>query len=133
MKKAMFISFVALLASFVPLRAQTNQSDSGYKSATVVSLKSHMMPADFIGGVIQGVIPQPQEYFYDVGIRLDCSLYIGRYESSTFQSAASFALNNMVKVRMNDGQMILTSPQGGQPVATIIASVEPINGCPAHR
>ena len=132
MKKATFISFAGLLALFTPLHAQTTQSDSGYKPATVVSLKSHMMPANFIGGVIQGEIPQPQEYFYDIEVRLDCNLYIGRYESSTVESSASFDVNSTVKVRMTDNQMSLMS-HAGHAVATDLVSAEPISGCSADR
>lgn len=122
MKKFSAVVLLVLLAWFVPAHAQMTQSDPGDKSAKVVSVKKHMMPADFIGGVINDVIPHPQKYVYDVEIRLDCNLYVGRYESSTNQTPSVFNLNQAVNVRMHGDLMMLSSPQGGTALTTVIAS-----------
>lgn len=129
MKKVPAVSLLVLLAFFVPLYAQVSQSGSGQKSAMVVSVKKHMMPADFINDVI----PHPQKYVYDVGIRLDCEFYVGRYESGVNQTPSMLDLNHMVKVQLNDGLMILTSPRGDQPVTTVVVSSEPASGCPVQQ
>jgi hypothetical protein len=130
-KKVPAVALLALLAWFVPVHAQVRQPDSGRKTATVVSLKKHMMPADFIGGVINDVIPQPQKYIYDVEIRLDCNLYVGRYESSINQIPSIFNLNHAVNVRTDGDLMMLSSPQGGAILTTAIVSYERANSCPA--
>ena len=127
LNKAIVVLFLEFLA-FASLRAQTSSADPRYQSATVVSLTRHMLPADPIGGVIQGGIPQPQEYFYDVGIRLDCNLYVGRYESSTVPLPPMVDLNQIIKVRMDDGQMVLIK-QDGQPLTAGIVSVERLRSC----
>ncbi len=132
MKKVLVVGLLAMLASVVPLHAQTSQLDSEYKSAKVVSLKTHMMPADFIGGVINDEIPQPQKYVYDVAIRVDCNVHVGRYESSTNQMPSIFELNRIVNIRLNGALMILDSPRGGQPVTTAILSDEGASRCPEN-
>ncbi len=130
MKKASIVSALALFALCAPLHAQVGRIDSGNKPATVVSLTKHMMPADFIGGVINDEIPQPQKYVYDVGIRFDCTLYVGRYESSTNETLSTFHLNDAVNVGMIDGLMTLSAPQGGKVVTTVVVSDERANSCP---
>ena len=124
MNKAPVFSVLALLALCAVLQGQMSQSDSGCRSATVVSLKNHMMPADFIGGVIDNEIPQPQRYIYDLGIRLDCDLYVGRYESTENQTPSLFDINHNLNVRIDDGLMILGSPPNGRTLKTVIVSDE---------
>jgi hypothetical protein len=131
MKKISVVVFFTLVGYIIPLQAQMSQADAGSKSGTVVSLRRHFMPADFIGGVISDEIPQPQKYVYDVDIQVDCNRYVGRYESSTNHAPSVFDLNRVVGVRMKDGLMILTSSPYGQSVRTVVVANEPARGCPA--
>lgn len=132
MRKAPLVPVLALLAVSIPLHAQVSRSVPANSSARIVRLKKHMMPADFIGGVINDEIPQPQKYVYDVGVRFDCTLFVGRYESGTNETASTYHLNEMVNVGMTDGLMTLSSPQG-RVVTTVVVSDERASGCPANE
>lgn len=119
MKRTLLAAFGALSFGAVLLHAQAR---NGYQSATVVHVVEHMMPADYIGGVIDGTVPQPQKYFYDVKLRLNCDIYVGRYESLTNRRPAAFAINRTVSVLLDDDLALLSLPQDGPPLSLVIVS-----------
>ncbi len=43
-----------------------------------------------------------EDYSYDIGIRLNCDVYIGRYESATDYLPAVFAPQHTVDVRFRN-------------------------------
>lgn len=80
------------------------------------------MPANYIGGVIDGSVPQPQKYFYDVKLRLNCDTYVGRYASLVKRRPAAFALNRTVNVLLDDDLALLSLPEDGPPLSLVIVS-----------
>lgn len=119
MKRTLLTAFLTLSFGVPLLQAQAR---NGYQSATVIQVHEHMMPASYIGGVIDGTVPQPQEYFYDVEIRLNCDIYVGRYESLTNRRPAAFQLNRTVNALLEGGIALLSLPQDGSPLRTMIVS-----------
>ena len=128
MKRTLLTTFLVLSVGIVWLHAQSGNRS---QSATVVQVAEHMMPANYIGGVIDGTVPQPQEYFYDVELRLNCDIYVGRYESDTNRRPAAFALNRTVNVLLHDNLALLSLPKDGPSLRIVIVSHRRANdqGC----
>jgi hypothetical protein len=53
---------------------------------------------------------QARDYSYDIGIRLNCNLYVGRYESATRYLPSVFAPNHQVDVRLHKHIMYVSLP-----------------------
>jgi len=119
MKRTSLAAFLALSFGAVWVHAQARNS---CQSATVVRVVEHMMPANYIGGVIDGSVPQPQKYFYDDELRLNCDLYLGRYESLINRRPAAFAINHTVSVLLDDDRASLSLPKDGPPLSLVIVS-----------
>ena len=89
------------------------------------------MPADLIGGVIDGTIPQPREYIYDVSVRVDCRDYVVRYESQINHLPSVFSLQSSVDVRLDDDRMEVALPSSGRVLTLGIVSSSRVSdqGC----
>jgi hypothetical protein len=97
MKKGLIVLVIALCTLRVHAHASTQDDlKQAYQSATVVSVAK---------------IPTTGDYAYDVGIRLNCTLYIGRYKSAN--DYVPFAVNNRVDARVS-GDSIYTSASDQQ-------------------
>ena len=92
------------------------------------------MPANLIGGVIDGSIPQPQEYIYDVSVRIDCREYVIRYESQINHLPSVFSLQSSVDVRLEDDRMEVALPGSGRVLTLGIVSRSRVSdpGCAAN-
>jgi hypothetical protein len=132
MTRLISAAFLVSALLFGGAYAQTAREQTASDPATVLSVRSHMMPGNPIGGVIDNTVPQPQEYIYDVEIRQNCDVYVARYESPTKQMPATFALNHTVKIRLDRHLMLFSAPENGQTVTTAILSHERASGCATH-
>ena len=132
MKRTLLTAFLACFLS-TALYAQSDAPRNSYQLGTVVHIKEHMMPANFIGGVIDGTIPQPQEYIYDVSVRIDCVDYVIRYDSLVNQRPAIFSLGNSVDVRVDVDRMDVAMPRSGGVLTMGIVSSSRVSdqGCAA--
>lgn len=112
MRKALVLSGVCLVLLMSP-HARARQSaatEDGYQTATVVSLKKDISPSNYLGDNPSDAPLQARDYSYDIGIRLNCNLYVGRYESATRYLPSVFAPNHQVDVRLHKHIMYVSLP-----------------------
>jgi len=93
----------------VPANARKNET--GYQTATVVSVDKYTAPSTYIGTPSDAPL-QGEEYAYDIGVRLDCDVYVGRYESATDYLPSVFAANHSVDVRLDKHVLYVSLPFG---------------------
>jgi len=110
---------VCMVAVLLPLcvhvHADAKSTQSGYESATVVSVDSHMAEPYYRGSGTDAPL-QVRTYSYDIGIRLDCTDYIGRYESATKYLPSVFAPNHEVDVRLRKHTLYVSLPSSDDEV-----------------
>jgi hypothetical protein len=89
------------------LSAGTKQE---YHSATVVSVANHETQSNYVGDNLSDAPLQSQVYSYDIGIRLNCTLYVVRYDSATDYLPSVFAPNRAVNVDLHKHDMYVNFP-----------------------
>lgn len=101
-----------LSALLVYLHADTKrESKDQYQTATVVSVDKHVSESNYVGGSPSDAPLQAEEYSYDIGIRLNCNIYIGRYESATDYLPSVFSPKHTVDVRFQKHIMYVSLPE----------------------
>jgi hypothetical protein len=101
MKKILMVSGLMLNALLVYLHADTKrESKDQYQMSTVVSVNKHVSESNYVGGSPSDAPLQAEDYSYDIGIRLNCNIYIGRYESATDYLPSVFSPKHSVDVRL---------------------------------
>jgi len=97
MKKPLMI--IGFLSCMLPARAQASTDDrylkAAYQPATVVSVTN---------------LNTSPEYYFDIGIRMNCMLYVGRYKSASNFVPSPIAPNNSVDVRVEEHWIYLFLP-----------------------
>jgi hypothetical protein len=135
MNRVLSISLVALplLLVYMQADAKTN-TQQGYETATVVSVDKYEVPSNDAGGTPTDAPLQSQDYAYNVGIRLNCNVYVGRYESATDYLPSVFAPNHEVDVRLQKHIMYVSLPDGDNVVKMGIVSHKRVKeqSCPAN-
>ena len=123
MKKTLILSALVLSALLVYLHADTKKNSRiGYQIATVVSVDKHVSESNYAGGSPSDAPLQPEDYSYDIGIRLNCDVYVGRYESATDYLPSAFATQHAVDVRMQKHIMYVSLPDTDREVKMGIVS-----------
>jgi hypothetical protein len=132
MKRILSISLLAVSVLFVYLQANAKQT--GYEPATVVSVDKHVTPSNYVGGSPSDAPLQAEDYSYDVGIRLNCNIYVGRYESATDYLPAVFAPNHTVDVHMDKHVLYVSLPESDRVVKMGIVSHKRLKeqACPVN-
>jgi hypothetical protein len=69
-----------------------------YQSATVVRVYERETPSNSVGENPSDAPLQAEVYSYDIGIRLNCTIYTVRYDSAIDYLPPVFAPNNTVEV-----------------------------------
>ena len=70
------------------------ESKDRCQTATVVTVDKHVSESNYAGGSPSVAPLQAEDYSYDIGIRLNCNIYIGRYESATDYLPSAFSPNH---------------------------------------
>jgi hypothetical protein len=83
------------------------QAKPASQTATVVSVAKYEAPSNYIGSPTDAPL-QPTEYADDIGIRLGCELYVGRYESAIDYLPSAFTPNHSVDVRIQKHILYVT-------------------------
>jgi hypothetical protein len=99
-----------LLISLHALAKQATAIEEGYQTATVVSVAKHVSPSNYAGDNPSDAPLRANDYSYDIGIRLNCNLYVGRYESATKYLPSVFAPNHEVDVRLRKHIIYVSLP-----------------------
>ncbi|MGA8153969.1 MAG: hypothetical protein WB952_23665 [Terriglobales bacterium] len=111
MRKSLWL--VILGFGVCPFEAHTTASSDvhqGYQPAVVVSVVKHETPSNYIGGNPADGPLQARNYAYEIGIRLDCDVYVGLYQSAVHYLPSGFAPNNRVDVRLRKHVMYVSLP-----------------------
>jgi hypothetical protein len=115
-------------------RADSKADSKGrHQSATVVSVDKHEAQSNYVGSNPTDAPLQADDYSYDIGVRLDCNVYIGRYESAIDYLPAAFAPNHNVDVLLQKHIMFISLPGSGREVKMGIVGHERVKdgGCAA--
>ena len=117
MKKILMVSGLMLSALLVYLHADTKrESKDQYQMSTVVSVNKHGSESNYVGGSPSDAPLQAEDYSYDIGIRLNCNIYIGRYESATDYLPSVFSPKHSVDVRLQKQIMYVSLPESDREV-----------------
>jgi hypothetical protein len=125
MKKSILILAIMSAAMFVCLHANAKNSSNdktGYQSATVISVDKHVAESTNVGGSPTDAPLQADDYSYNIGIRLNCDLYVGRYKSATDYLPSVFVTNHAVDVRLQKHIMYVSLPDSDREVKMGIVS-----------
>jgi hypothetical protein len=116
MKKTWMVSGLVLSALLVYLHGDTKRgSKDQYQTATVVSVDKHVAESNYVGSPTDAPL-QAEDYSYDIGIRLNCNIYIGRYESATDYLPSVFSPKHSVDARFQKHVMYVSLPESDREV-----------------
>ncbi len=124
MKKTLVLLTLVLSVLLICLYAEAKRDSKekqGYQTATVVSVDKHEAPSTYVGNPVDAPL-QADDYSYDIGIRVDCNVYVGRYESAMDYLPSAFALNHRVDVRLQKHIMYVSVPTSDREVKMGIVS-----------
>ena len=111
MRKDLMLLGLACGILLIPLHSRAKQTTKeGYQTATVVSVEKHKSTSNYVGDNPSDAPLQPDDYSYDIGILLDCNVYVGRYESATDYLPSAFAPNHAVDVRLQKHILYVSLP-----------------------
>jgi hypothetical protein len=122
------ISTVLLVCLHADTRAD---SKAQYQTAIVVRVDKHSTQPTYTGSNPSDAPLQADDYSYDIGFRLNCNLYIGRYESATDYLPGVFAPNHKVDVLLQKHVIYVSLPGDGREVKMGIVRREHVkeDGC----
>lgn len=105
------IVFVLLFgAMLMEAHAGTRQM---YQPATVVSVTNHEISSTYVGSPTDAPL-QPEVYSYDIGIRLDCTVYVVRYETGLDYLPSVFTPHRTINVSPQKHVMYVNLPGAGE-------------------
>lgn len=111
----------------VPLHASTRQ----FQEAVVVSAQKYE-PDTPRHGKRTDAPPPATEYDYNVSIRLNCAVYVGRYQSAFDYLPGVFAANQTVEVSLDKHLMYAKVPGTGEVKMGIVRHYEDDSCTPGH-
>lgn len=95
-----------------------------YQSATVVSVANHETRSNYVGDPSDAPL-QPQVYSYDIGIQLNCTMYVVRYDTGFDYLPSVFSPHQTVQVSVEKHVMNVNIP-GAREVKLSIGSRSPV-------
>jgi len=81
-----------------------------FQSATVVSVKTHETPSNYVGDNPMDAPLQAEVHSYDIGISLKCTVYTVRYESALDYLPSVFSSNHPVDISLQKHVMEVALP-----------------------
>jgi hypothetical protein len=118
MKKTLILFVLVLGMLSMHLQAATKRA---YQPATVVSVENHQSRPNYVGDNPSDAPLQSTVYAYDIGIRLNCIEYVGRYLSAFDYLPTVFTPNNTIQVNRQKHVLYVSLP-GSRDVKMGIAS-----------
>lgn len=134
MKKTLMTLGFMLTALLVYLHADTKkEAKDQYQAATVVTVDKHAAESSYVGSPSDAPL-QADDYSYDIGIRLNCNIYVGRYQSATDYLPSVFAPNHEVDVRLQKHVMYVSMPDSDREIKMGIVGHRRVKegACPAN-
>lgn len=117
MKNGLSLCLFGLLAVSCAANAKTGPA---HQSATVMRVQKHDADSSFSGSNPTDAALRSDVYLYDVWLRVDCAIYVVRYESSLDQPPPIFAPERHVDVRVEKHVLYASMPGGGDAKVSII-------------
>jgi hypothetical protein len=109
MKTNLVILAFAIAGVAAYLHASTKQPQ-GYQTATVVSVEQLDLTPQFVGANPSDAPSEPEEFAYNIGLKLNCTVYTGRYESATDYLPIWFKPDHNVDVRLDKHWIYVSLP-----------------------
>jgi len=103
------LMFIVLMTS-VLFNCTHADAKQGFQTGTVVSVERHETTSNYVGGNPTDAPLQAEAYSYDVGIRLNCTVYVARYESALDYLPTVFAPNHAVDVNLQKHVLVVSLP-----------------------
>jgi hypothetical protein len=127
MKKTLMVlslmSAVLLVCLQADAKKATNDNGKeGYQTAMVVSVDKHVAESNYVGDSPSDAPLQAEDFSYNIGIRVNCDLYVGRYLSATDYLPSVFAPNHEVDVRLQKHVLFVSLPDSDREVKMGIVS-----------
>lgn len=95
-----------------------------YQSAMVVSIASHEAPSNYVGNPSDAPL-QSEVSSYDIGIQLNCTVYVVRFETGLDYLPSVFSPHQTVEVSLEKHVMNVNLP-GAREVRLNIGSRRPV-------
>jgi hypothetical protein len=127
MKRSLILPGFLLLSGLVYGHAVTkNQAkQESYQPGTVLSVDRYVAATYYTGSPVEAPL-QPREYSYNVGIRVNCTTYVGRYDSAINYLPSSIAPNHPVQVLLRKHTLCVWMPELGREVEMRIVRHKPV-------
>jgi hypothetical protein len=110
-----FCLVLLVLACDAP--AKTSES---HRSATVLRVQKHETGSPLVGSNPTDAPVRADVYLYDVSLKVDCAIYVVRYQSSFDQAPPIFAPDRHLDVRLGKHVLYATMPGGEDTKLAII-------------
>ena len=108
MNRLLFSKYLIPVVLLATLPAVAKEpKETGYQAATILGVEPVAVASNYVDSPTDAPL-MPQTSSYDVRIRVNCSEYVGRYESATDYLPAAFAANKKIDVRLT-GHVIYVS------------------------
>jgi len=135
MKRILIVAGIFLLLGVANLCAQAKQETTKdtYASGTVLNVDKHVRESNYLGTPTDTPL-QPEYYGYDVGIRVNCTVYTARYESALDNMPVTLAPDHTVQVSLQKHTLHVRMPELGREVDLQMVGHKPAkgNGCPVR-
>jgi hypothetical protein len=106
----MSLILLTLVFGVLSPRVQGRTPKDVYHTALVVSVEKHETPSNYAGDNPADAPLQARDYAYEIGIRLDCNVYVGLYQSAMNYLPSDFAPGKTVEVRVRKHVIYVTLP-----------------------
>jgi hypothetical protein len=113
MKKSLCIGMTTLVMLPMFCASQTQANSSPYVKGRVVAVRKHDLysPESTSAGSNPSDAQLSSTYYaYEVSVRVDCMIYVGRYETPFKYLPSAFTPDQPIKLRMMKGAMYFHLP-----------------------
>jgi hypothetical protein len=129
MKNRLCVSILAIVSA-VPIPYAVGQSKQPQQGMIVSVQKQEVSTPPVRTGADPARTPvQSHYYLYNVSLRLNCDVYLGRYESEFNDLPSALAPNNSVPVRLVKHTMYLDFPGDSVKMRIVKHKVSQAEGC----
>jgi hypothetical protein len=106
MKRSLTLFVLICGVLLTSVQARTKQP---YQSATVVSVANHETAPSYVGNPSDAPL-QSEFYSYDIGIRLNCMVYVVRYDTGLDYLPSVFSPHQSIEVSLEKHVMNVNLP-----------------------
>jgi len=125
MKRGLILAGSLMLCGLAYLRAETKDKakNESYQPGTVVTVDKS--ESTYPGSPDAPL--EPDVYSYDIGVRVDCTIYVGRYESAFDYLPSPLAPHHQVEVLLHKHILYVRMPELDREVKMSIVGHKRVN------